>query len=184
MNSPILSKEPSPGAKRGSGFTLIELLVVIAIIAILAGLLLPALARAKQRAQAAQCMSNAKQIVLAAVLYTNDNNDVWVPNQPTGGNASQLDWVTDGMDWNPANAANTNVDQLIDPKSSMLAPYIKSPGVYHCPADKSFVPGEGPRVRSISMSQAVGTVYYTVSTCVAAGGPVKGPPPKTGMFTS
>lgn len=169
----------APGATKGSpgrtiGFTLIELLVVIAIIAILAGLLLPALAKAKEKAQAIQCMNNNKELQLAMLIYADDFNQLWVPNEPAGtGSPYQLDWVTLGMDFT-GNTDNTNIEKLVSPQYCVLAKYINgNPGVFHCPADNSNVPGLGQRVRSVSMSQAVGSVWYATG-CLIVNGPVNG----------
>jgi prepilin-type N-terminal cleavage/methylation domain-containing protein/prepilin-type processing-associated H-X9-DG protein len=145
------------------GFTLIELLVVIAIIAILAGLLLPALGRAKLKGQGIACESNVRQLQLAWVLYADDNQQRVVssgymyPVEPTA-------WVNGWQDFSASNPDNWDESTLKDPNRARFAPYLQSVAVYKCPADRSLVkPSTGPfagqsvpRLRSLSMSQAFG----------------------------
>ena len=134
------------------GFTLIELLVVIAIIAILAALLLPALARAKVKAQGIQCMGNSRQFALAWTIYSTENNSALVLNPGDGANQGNWPvppnapnaWVAGDMQ-SPADAINAGKIQ-----NELLFPYVKSLGVFKCPGNQLNM------VRGISMNCYVG----------------------------
>ena len=135
------------------GFTLIELLVVIAIIAILAAMLLPALAKAKTKAQGIMCLNNGKQLMLAWRLYADDNKEVLVAAED--GVPGRTNWFSGWMDFS-ASPVNWNINNDLV-KSPMWSYAGKSQSIFKCPADQAMVPNnlgqKVPRVRSISMSQ-------------------------------
>ena len=147
---------------RATAFTLIELLVVIAIIAILAALLLPALAKAKAKAQAVTCMNNNKQLGLAWQMYAGDCADNLAINSDksadwNGGHS----WVSGWLDWTTARD-NTNTLRLIDDRFSSMGPYVgKAAKVFWCPTDiylstDQRSAGWPNRCRSVAMNAAIG----------------------------
>lgn len=148
---------PTSG-RRQAAFTLVELLVVIAIVAILAGLLLPGLAQARERAQAARCQNNLRQLQLAFQLYAGDNNDLLSPAEITMAWSNAPRWV-DGI-MSPYYASQlsdlTNRQMMVAPGPGHLGPYVQTPEVFRCPGDRSRTNlsiGRGPfRVRSYTMN--------------------------------
>lgn len=154
------------------GFTLIELLVVIAIIAILAAILFPVFAQAKNAAKGAVCISNMKQISAASIMYESDFDDMWYPlarYEPLPGFADQVFWI--GYDNNnAASVAGGYWGKMNEPavnpiRPGMIDPYLKNNDIKKCPNK----PGKAQSVLAANGFSPVHTSPYYATNPAAQG---------------
>jgi prepilin-type N-terminal cleavage/methylation domain-containing protein/prepilin-type processing-associated H-X9-DG protein len=196
MNLPRPMTNPGPAAlrPRGRGFTLVELLVVIAIIAILAGLLLPSLSGAKQRALAINCLSNSRQLQVAWQNYATDNNDrivlngsqpMLMPNDNTvpSDYLSWINWFGDNAGSGQLGTTNTPdgrpANQMVT--TGLLWPYAAGLGIYRCPAQNQIATGFTGELPGVLLTtNALPVRSFTVSARMS-GPPLPGPGAGSGV---
>jgi len=177
MCLPAASKSERPVA----AFTLIELLVVIAIIAILAAMLLPALAKAKSRAQTLTCLSNVKQLELCCHLYASDFGDFWPQNQVGGyvgapSSTNGVSVVTNSFSWCPGIApVDASLQNTV--MAGNIYSYNKTPAIYHCPADLSTVNNQPGVLRTRSFCMDISLNCNDANTTYRKFTEIIQPPP-------
>jgi prepilin-type N-terminal cleavage/methylation domain-containing protein/prepilin-type processing-associated H-X9-DG protein len=158
MNRPEHVPVSAPRAISCTAFTLIELLVVVAVVGVLAGLLLPSLARAKTQAKASFCQSNNRQLMIACLMYCDDNSGFFPYNLAGAAVHTNINWASDLLDWE-TNSDDTNTALLT---GAALGPYAaQSASVFRCPSDNVASPlqaslGWPNRARSYSMNASIG----------------------------
>ena len=162
-------------ANKTAGFSLVELLVVIAVIAIISSILLPVLAKSEERARAAFCLNNTKQLATALELYA-DEHDQFLPyNLQMAGSSfrTPLNWVNNVMTWD-LSPDNTNTATIT---GASLGPYIANPNIYRCPSDHVLSGTQiaagwsGGRIRSYSLNAMVGDVGIAFTNGVNVNNP-------------
>jgi prepilin-type N-terminal cleavage/methylation domain-containing protein/prepilin-type processing-associated H-X9-DG protein len=168
----VRERLPSTGRRFAVAFTLIELLVVIAIIAILAALLLPSLAKAKEQTRRVNCMSNLKQLQLCWELYADDNGGVFAPNDDISSEGSGSIETFNQTSWCQGHPLTDTSTAGI--QAGLLFPYNTSTAIYHCPSDMSQVQDASgnllplSRTRSYNMSQSANGLPFLYDPAMQA----------------
>ncbi len=160
------------------GFTLIELLVVIAIIAILAAILFPVFAQAREKARQTSCASNLKQLGIASIMYVQDNDETWMPAQYQAGTSNEQYWFgLSATEPTPGSTSGINHSQD-DLTKGLLQPYLHNIAIGRCPSwtgQATYGPGNGYGYNW----GFIGSQYYVQGSPYYQGGPtyvVDGPP--------
>jgi prepilin-type N-terminal cleavage/methylation domain-containing protein/prepilin-type processing-associated H-X9-DG protein len=164
----ITGKSPCASSARADGFTLIEVLLVLVIIAVLAAILLPALAKARERGQAILCLNNTRQLELAWQLYADDHESLLPYNlvMKEFSFRTNINWVNNVMTWD-LSSDNTNTATITE---ASLGPYASGvTSIYRCPSDRALsvmqsTNGWDHRIRSYSMNAMMGDVGASLTT--------------------